>query len=180
MERSARPDLWSCGPHRQSCAARTGISPRWRSTSCSGTRSWLSGHRGKTSPGCLTGVRGISPRGRRGPSIHRVVAAINSGLNGRSRSPMTSRAVLFEQVTRIVLKEFGESVTLPSRAMFYRLLGTEDRGRFSFGSAKTRESLALAPDRAFGGRVAPGRAGADRLEQARRQTAPLTAAIKML
>lgn len=55
-------------------------------------------------------------------------------------------------------ERFGDDVVFPSAATLYRLLGAEDRGRFSFGSAKTRESLALQPDQAFGSRsvIRPG------------------------
>lgn len=84
----------------------------------------------------------------------RVVEALNSILGGRARSSTISKAVLIEQVRRAVLRAHGQDVKIPSNATFYRLLEDEDRGRFSFGSAKTRESLALAPDREYGSRTA--------------------------
>lgn len=94
-------------------------------------------------------------RARRGNNVDpRVTEAINTVLASRKRSSTISKSVLLEQVTRLVRKEFGEDVAVPSRATFYRILDSEDRGRFSFGSAKTRESLALAPDREFGRRTA--------------------------
>ncbi|MGM7679484.1 hypothetical protein [Microbacterium sp. A94] len=79
----------------------------------------------------------------------RVVDTINRVLTNRARASTTSKAVMLEQVTRLVEREHGTDVKMPSRATFYRILDREDRGRFSFGSAKTRESLALQPDREF-------------------------------
>lgn len=84
----------------------------------------------------------------------RVVEVLNSILGGRSRSSTISKAALIEQVRRAVVQTHGHDVKIPSNATFYRLLEDEDRGRFSFGSAKTRESLALAPDREYGSRTA--------------------------
>lgn len=93
-------------------------------------------------------------RGRSRNVDPRVVEALNHVLSGRSRSSTISKAVLIEQVRRAVVKAHGEDVKIPSNATFYRLLEDEDRGRFSFGSAKTRESLALAPDHKYGSRKA--------------------------
>lgn len=84
----------------------------------------------------------------------RVIEALNTVLTGRKRASTTSKAVVLEQVTVLVRKQFGDEVRMPSRATFYRLLESEDRGRFSFGSAKTRESLAMQPDGEFGRRTA--------------------------
>lgn len=79
----------------------------------------------------------------------RVIDAINMALTGRARASTTSKAVVLEQVARLLEREYGNEVKMPSRATFYRILEKEDRGRFSFGSAKTRESLALQPEGEF-------------------------------
>lgn len=91
--------------------------------------------------------------GRRSSSIDpRVIEALNIVLSRRARESTTSKAVIIAQVEALVRRTHGDDVAMPSRATFYRVLAAEDRGRFSFGSAKTRESLSLRPDRAFGGR----------------------------
>lgn len=82
----------------------------------------------------------------------RVVEVLNTVLASRARASTVSKAVLMNRVADLVQRQFGDSVTMPSRATFYRLFEAEDRGRHSFGSAKTRESLALRPEGAFGGR----------------------------
>lgn len=92
-------------------------------------------------------------RARRSSSIDpRVIEALNIVLARRARESTTSKAVILAQVEALVRRDHGDDVAMPSRATFYRVLAAEDRGRFSFGSAKTRESLSLRPDRAFGGR----------------------------
>ena len=84
----------------------------------------------------------------------RIVEAINHVLGAKARLSTVSRSTTIEQVVRRIKSLHGDSVKLPSRATFFRLLDAEDRGRFAFGSAKTRESLALRPDRSFGSRTA--------------------------
>lgn len=65
-----------------------------------------------------------------------------------------SRTTAIEQITRRVKRLHGDAVKLPSRATFFRLLEADERGEFTFGSAKTRESLALRPHGTFGTRTA--------------------------
>lgn len=92
-------------------------------------------------------------RSRRSSTVDpRVIEAINAVLTRRARESTTTKAVVVAQVEAYVRSHYGDDVPMPSRATFYRILADEDRGRFSFGSAKTRESLALRPDRAFGSR----------------------------
>ena len=94
-------------------------------------------------------------RAQQGRSVDtRVIEAINTVIAARTKSSTISKSAVLEQVTRLVRKEFGDEVAIPSRSTFYRILESEDRGRFSFGSAKTRESLALAPEGEFGRRTA--------------------------
>lgn len=79
----------------------------------------------------------------------RIVSLIEEALTGRKRASTTSRSYVIDEVTRRARLQYGDTITVPSRSSFYRLLEDADRGRASFGSAKTRESLALQPDRAF-------------------------------
>lgn len=104
--------------------------------------------------GLLDGRTGAL-RAQQGRSVDtRVIEAINTVVAARAKSSTISKSAVLEQVTRLVRTEFGDEVAIPSRATFYRILESEDRGRFSFGSAKTRESLALAPEGEFGRRTA--------------------------
>ncbi|NIG66748.1 MULTISPECIES: Mu transposase C-terminal domain-containing protein [unclassified Microbacterium] len=84
----------------------------------------------------------------------RLVEAINHVLGGKSRASTVSRTTAIEQITRRVERLHGDAVKLPSRATFFRLLEADEHGQFTFGSAKTRESLALQPDGKFGTRTA--------------------------
>lgn len=103
-------------------------------------------------------ARGTTNAGNRAPRKSkwdpRLIEAINFVLEGKSRSSTVSQTTAIEQITRRVQRLHGDSVKLPSRATFFRLLEADDRGQFTFGSAKTRESLALQPDGKFGTRTA--------------------------
>lgn len=79
----------------------------------------------------------------------RIIVLVEEVLTGRKRASTTSRTYVIEEVTRRAQQQFGSEISVPSRSTFYRLLDEIDRGRAFFGSAKTRESLALQPDRAF-------------------------------
>ena len=123
------------------------------------------------------GVAGLAD-GRKGasrPSVDtRVVEAINVVLARQSRASTRSKSVALDEIAHYVRKEFGDEVELPSRATLYRVLESEEVGRHSFGSAKTRESLSLQPDRAFGFRSAlrPG-------EQVQIDTSPLDVMVRI-
>lgn len=71
----------------------------------------------------------------------RLVEAINHVLGGKSRASTVSRTTAIEQIMRRVERLHGDAVKLPSRATFFRLLEADEHGQFTFGSAKTRESL---------------------------------------
>lgn len=92
------------------------------------------------------------PRSRKIDS--RVVEAVNRVLAERSKGSTVTRTALIEQIRRVVESDYGAEVKVPSNQTMHRVLKEEDRGRFSFGSAKTRETLSLAPLGAFGQRVA--------------------------
>ena len=123
------------------------------------------------------GVAGLAD-GRKGasrPSVDtRVVEAINVVLARQSRASTRSKSVALDEIAHYVRKEFGDEVELPSRATLYRVLESEEVGRHSFGSAKTRESLSMQPDRAFGFRSAlrPG-------EQVQIDTSPLDVMVRI-
>ncbi|WP_460802591.1 hypothetical protein [Microbacterium sp. GXF6406] len=99
-----------------------------------------------------TAVRKRAPR--KSTWDPRLIAAINHELGGRGRASTVSRTTVIEQIARRVKRLHGDAVKLPSRATFFRLLEADERGEFTFGSAKTRESLALRPHGTFGTRTA--------------------------
>ncbi|MBT2495229.1 DDE-type integrase/transposase/recombinase [Microbacterium sp. ISL-59] len=102
--------------------------------------------------------QGTATAGKRAPRKSqwdpRLIEVMNIVLAEKSRSSTVSQTTAIEQITRRVERLYGDSVKLPSRSTFFRLLDAEDRGQFTFGSAKTRESLALQPEGAFGTRAA--------------------------
>ncbi|MCZ0711112.1 DDE-type integrase/transposase/recombinase [Microbacterium paraoxydans] len=102
--------------------------------------------------------QGTTTAGKRSPRKSRwdprLIEAMNHVLAGKSRTSTVSRTTAIEQITRRVERLYGDSVKVPSRSTFFRLLDAEDRGQFTFGSAKTRESVALQPDGTFGTRTA--------------------------
>lgn len=102
----------------------------------------------------LPDQRGSAFGPRRSTIDPRIVEAMNHVLSKRARASTTTQSAAIEQIMHRVRQLHGDDVRMPSRATFYRLLDSEERGRFSFGSAKTRESLALQPDREFGSRTA--------------------------
>lgn len=124
------------------------------------------------------GLSGLADKRReRGSSSSvdpRVVEILNDVLASRSRSSTVSRSIVIEDITQRVQARYGDEVPVPSRATLYRVLDAEDRGRHTFGSAKTRETLALQPKRDFVGRVAlrPG-------EQVQIDSTPLDVMVRI-
>lgn len=115
---------------------------------------WLAAYRRDGSAGLGDQRVGDLPT-RRGRAVDpRVLDVLETVLAGRARASTTNKTVVLELVTRIVRDRHSDAVAIPSRATFYRLLLEVDRGRHSFGSAKTRETTSLQPDRAFGSRTA--------------------------
>ena len=104
----------------------------------------------------------------------RVVEVLGEVLASRAKSSTVSRAVLIADISRRVRDRYGDEVTVPSRSTLYRLIDAEDRGRHSFGSAKTRETLSLQPGRDFVGRIAlrPG-------EQVQIDSTPLDVMVRI-
>lgn len=122
----------------------------------------------------LTDQRVSALQQRRRRIDPRVVETINKVLAGRSRASTVSKTALIEQIRALALADFGDDIRIPSNATMHRLLQEADRGRFSFGSAKTRETLSLAPSTAFGQRAAlrPG-------EQVQIDTTPLDVMVRI-
>lgn len=104
----------------------------------------------------------------------RVVEILNDVLASRSRSSTVSRSIVIDDIVRRVRARYGDEVSVPSRSTLYRVLDAEDRGRHTFGSAKTRETLSLQPQRDFVGRVAlrPG-------EQVQIDSTPLDVMVRI-
>jgi transposase InsO family protein len=61
-----------------------------------------------------------------------------------------TRSRVMRQAEQVVAQRFGENtVPIPSRATFYRLVGVLSQGRHSFGAATTRRSQARRPPAPF-------------------------------
>jgi putative transposase len=84
----------------------------------------------------------------------RVVEAVREAMTATAQASTVSRATLMRQVEQR-LRDHAAQVgdvdgagvpVMPSRATFYRLVESIEAGRGTFGSAKTRRSLAQRPD----------------------------------
>ncbi|KUN70019.1 integrase [Streptomyces canus] len=99
----------------------------------------------------LVDRRLVKPATGTGRADPRVVAAIEKVVNSRTDEATVSAQVLRRQVERLLADEHGAgTVTMPSRAAFYRLLQAVSTGRHLLGSARTRRSLGKQPKRMFG------------------------------
>jgi hypothetical protein len=86
----------------------------------------------------------------------RVVEAVREAMTASGQTSTVSRATLRRQVEQRLRNEHaahaGDAAdsagapVMPSRATFYRLVGAIEAGRSTFGSARTRRSLAGRPD----------------------------------
>ncbi|WP_367043385.1 Mu transposase C-terminal domain-containing protein [Streptomyces sp. Je 1-332] len=107
----------------------------------------------------LVDRRLVKPSTGTGRADSRVVTAIEKVVNSRTDEATVSAQVLRRQVERLLADEHGVgTVTLPSRAAFYRLLQAVSTGRHLLGSARTRRSLGKQPKRMFG-QLAAARSG---------------------
>ncbi|MFD8098604.1 Mu transposase C-terminal domain-containing protein [Nocardia fluminea] len=98
------------------------------------------------------GLRGlVDGRGQRtelqlGRTDERVVEAIREAVAGETRKSSGTRDRLRARVVAILADRYGEdTVALPSRSTFYRLVAALSTGRHTFGSAKSRRSAANRP-----------------------------------
>lgn len=66
-----------------------------------------------------------------------------------NRSTPTQGAVI-DEVERRVVSQFGDTVEVPHRATAYRRLKVLEKGRYAFGSAKARRSVAERPEGVLG------------------------------
>ncbi len=95
-------------------------------------------------------TRQASPAGR---ADERVVAAVRRAVEEEADRSTGTVDRLRRRVEQILAAEHGledVSQVMPSRATFYRLVGRVSAGRHTFGSARTRRSLAKRPDGPFG------------------------------
>lgn len=107
----------------------------------------------------LVDRRLVKPATGTGRADPRVVAAIEKVVGSRTDEATVSAQVLRRQVERLLADEHGTgTVTMPSRAAFYRLFQAVSTGRHLLGSARTRRSLGKQPKRMFG-QLAPARPG---------------------
>ena len=93
-------------------------------------------------------TRQSSPAGR---VDDRVVAAVRQAVEEETDRSTGTVDRLRRRVEQILTAEVADpSVLMPSRATFYRLVARVSAGRHTFGSARTRRSLAKRPDGPFG------------------------------
>lgn len=90
---------------------------------------------------------------RRGPRTdERVLEAIGQAVAEETNRSTGTVARLRRRVEQILASQHGVDPTsvMPARATFYRLAGRIATGKHTFGSARTRRSLAKRPDGPFG------------------------------
>ena len=101
-------------------------------------------------------VRVTPVAGRADP---RVVEAIRQAIGEEANRSTGTVSRLQRRVGKILEARYGEQAPLlPSQRTFYRLVERLSAGRHTFGSARTRRSLARQPEGPFG-TVAPARPG---------------------
>ena len=97
----------------------------------------------------------VDGRAARSPGPGRVDARVVEAI-GRAVAEQTDRSTgtvgrLRHRVEQLVAAEHGAGVVaMPSQATFYRLVARASQGRHTFGSARTRRSLAKQPPGPFG------------------------------
>lgn len=92
--------------------------------------------------------RSTEPSGQIDP---RIVAAVEAAVAAETDRSTGTVSRLRRRVEAVLAAEYGEQAPpLPSRATFYRLVERVAAGRHTFGSARTRRSLAKQPDGPFG------------------------------
>lgn len=82
----------------------------------------------------------------------RVVAAVQDAIDGETNLSTGTVQRLQRRVTKALVATYGtdEAPAMPSQPTFYRLVKRLSEGRHTFGSARTRRSLAKQPDGPFG------------------------------
>ena len=98
------------------------------------------------------GMRPVRPLGEADP---RLVAAIMTAIAEATGSSTGTRGRLRRRVETVLTAEHGQDApAMPSKTTFYRLVAALSAGRYTFGSARTRRSLANRPEGRFGSVVA--------------------------
>ena len=102
--------------------------------------------------GLLGLVDGRLIRGAGRAVDERVIAAIEKAVAGETDRSTGTVTRLRRRVARSLAAEYGidPAQVMPPRTTFYRLAAQVSAGRHTFGSARTRRSLAKRPDGPFG------------------------------
>ena len=80
----------------------------------------------------------------------RVVEAVRQAVAEQTNRSTGTVGRLYRRVGQILAAEQLDASAMPSRATFYRLVERVSRGHHTFGSARTRRSLAKQPEGPFG------------------------------
>ncbi len=92
-------------------------------------------------------ARGVRPTGA---VDERVVEAARTVIAAQTATSTGTRSRVIRQMRELLDAEYGvDEVALPSKATCYRLLEALSVGRYTFGSATTRRTTALKPDRVY-------------------------------
>jgi transposase InsO family protein len=89
----------------------------------------------------------------------RVVEVVRQEMSAAGDASTVTRSALMRRAERVLRERYGAGApVMPSRATFYRLVASLEAGRATFGSARTRRSLAGRPDgpHAVVGALRPG------------------------
>lgn len=93
-------------------------------------------------------VRAVSPTGRADP---RLVEAVRQAIGEETDRSTATVARLHRRVEHLLTAQHGAGVVpMPARRTFYRLVNSLAAGKHTFGSARTRRSLAKQPEGPFG------------------------------
>jgi transposase InsO family protein len=94
-------------------------------------------------------ARPVSPTGRADP---RLVEAVRQAIGEETNRSTGTVARLQRRVEQLLVERHGAGVVpMPARRTFYRLVNSLAAGKHTFGSARTRRSLAKQPEGPFGG-----------------------------
>ena len=111
---------------------------------------------------CAEGVIGLVDarhlnRGKRDIDARISAALSELGATGTSRSSGTTSRTL-DRLRWMLEEDYGDEITLPSDRTLYRMVAAHPTARKLNGSAKSRQTSANKPDRAFGahGSLRPG------------------------
>jgi transposase InsO family protein len=99
----------------------------------------------------LIDQRKVRPVESTGRVDERVLQATRQAINDETNRSTGTVVRLRRAVVRILAEEYGPDVVpMPAQATFYRLVKRLSHGRHTFGSARTRRSVAKPPNGPFG------------------------------